>query len=166
MSIRPANPEDAAAIAAIWNVYIRDTTVTFTTDEKSQSDVAGYMAARMTGGMGVFVAEDASGVCGFAASSAFRSGPGYARTLETSVMLKRGASGKGLARALMAAVEDEARAAGVRALVAGISAENAAAIAFHAALGFVEVGRLPGVGRKFERWLDLVLMQKTLTKTH
>lgn len=162
MIIRPATPDDAAQIAGIWNLYIRETTVTFTTDEKSPADVIAYIEARQSGGMTVMVAEDGEGVSGFAAASVFRSGPGYDRTRETSVMLGDGLSGRGRGRALMAAVEAHARNAGITALVAGISGENDAAIAFHARLGFQQVGLMPGVGRKFGRQLDLVLMQKTM----
>ncbi|MEL7255863.1 MAG: N-acetyltransferase family protein [Pseudomonadota bacterium] len=162
MIIRPATHADAGAIAEIWNHYIRDTTVTFTTDEKTADDVTAYIDARQTDGMSVVVAQTAAGLMGFAAASSFRSGPGYARTLESSVMLRDGASGAGMGRALMQAVEDAARRGGATALVAGISGENDAAMAFHARLGFADVGRMPGVGQKFGRALDLVLMQKTL----
>lgn len=162
MIIRPAAHTDAGVIADIWNHYIRETTVTFTTDEKTSEDVAAYIDARQSNGMRVVVAEREGDVIGFAAASSFRSGPGYARTLETSVMLRDGASGGGAGRALMESVEDAARTGGAGALIAGISGENDGAIAFHARLGFEEVGRMPGVGRKFDRSLDLVLMQKTL----
>ncbi|MEO0751357.1 MAG: N-acetyltransferase family protein [Pseudomonadota bacterium] len=162
MKIRRATPEDAAAIVAIWTPYIRTTTVTFTTGEKTPEAVTDYIEARQTDGKTVLVAEAEGGILGFAATSEFRSGPGYACTLETSVMLGAGASGHGTGRALMTAVEDHARAESIHALVAGISGENAAAIAFHARLGFVQVAHMPGVGRKFDRWLDLILMQKTL----
>ncbi|MEM6589794.1 MAG: N-acetyltransferase family protein [Pseudomonadota bacterium] len=162
MITRPANHADAGAIAEIWNHYIRDTTVTFTTDEKAPAEVAAYIDARCSGGMSVVVAEDDTGVIGFAAASSFRSGPGYARTLETSVMLRDGASGKGAGRHLMKAVEATARVGGAGALVAGISGENDGAVVFHARFGFEEVGRMPGVGQKFGRALDLVLMQKRL----
>lgn len=162
MIIRAATHADTGAIAGIWNHYIRETTVTFTTDEKTSEDVAAYIDARQSGGMSVVVAEREKDVIGFAAASLFRSGPGYARTLETSVMLRDGASGDGAGRALMEVVEDAARKGGAGALVAGISGENDGAIAFHNRLGFQKVGRMPGVGQKFGRALDLVLMQKTL----
>ncbi|MEL6648741.1 MAG: N-acetyltransferase family protein [Pseudomonadota bacterium] len=162
MKPRRAEAGDAGAIASIWNHYIRNTTVTFTTDEKSENQVADYIAGRQSDGACVFVLKESGTLTGFSASSPFRSGPGYAHTLETSVMLVTGASGAGRGRALMHAVEAEARAHPIRALVAGISGENDAAIRFHSALGFDKVGRMPGVGRKFDRLLDLVLMQKTL----
>ncbi len=162
MIIRPATHADADAICAIWNVYIRDTTVTFTTTEKTSADICAYIDARQSGGKAVFVAEDERGVEGFAASSEFRSGPGYAQVLENSVMLTAQASAKGTGRALMQAIEKKAKEGGIHALVAGISGDNDAAIAFHAAIGFEEVGRMPEVGTKFGRRLDLVLMQKRL----
>lgn len=162
MIIRAADRADAGAIAAIWNVYIRDTTVTFTTQEKTPDDVAAYIDARQSGDLSVYVADENSTILGFAAASPFRSGPGYAHTLETSVMLREGASGAGAGRALMDAVEASARAGGAGALIAGVSGENEGAQAFHARIGFKEVGRMPGVGQKFGRALDLILMQKTL----
>ncbi len=162
MNIRRATQSDAGRIAEIWNLYIRDTTVTFTTAEKSSADVTTYIEARQSNGMTVVVAEDDGQIRGFAAASVFRSGPGYDHTRETSVMLANGQSGQGTGRALMTAVEAQARDDGIGALVAGISGDNDAAIAFHRKLGFQQVGRMPGVGRKFGRWLDLVLMQKML----
>lgn len=162
MIVRAATHADAGAIAGIWNHYIRETTVTFTTDEKTSADVTAYIDARQSGGKCVVVAEREGDVVGFAAASSFRSGPGYARTLETSVMLRDGASGGGAGRALMQAVEATARRGGAGALIAGISGKNEGAVAFHANLGFEEVGRMPGVGQKFGRRLDLVLMQKML----
>lgn len=162
MNIRRATRSDAGRIADIWNLYIRDTTVTFTTEEKSSANVTTYIEARQSHGMTVVVAEDGGQIRGFAAASLFRSGPGYDHTRETTVMLAKGQSGQGTGRALMAAVEAQARDDGIAVLVAGISGDNHAAIAFHEKLGFRQVGRMPGVGRKFDRWLDLVLMQKML----
>ena len=77
-------------------------------------------------------------------------------------MLDTPAQGGGVGRALMTAIEAHARSNGVHSLWAGISAENPGGVGFHRALGFVHVARLPEVGFKFGRWMDLVLMQKIL----
>ena len=155
--IRPARPDDAPAIAAIWNRIIRETVVTFTTDEKDPLTIASAMATQP-----FWVTEDSGAILGFATYSQFRGGPGYARTMEHSVHVAQGAEGRGYGRAMMAVLEDHARASGIHSLFAGISAENAAGIAFHAALGYAHAARLPQVGWKFDRWHDLVLMQKFL----
>lgn len=159
MSIRAAAPEDAGAIAGIWNPYIRETAVTFTTEEKTEAGLAADIAARPGA---FFVACENDAVLGFATAFAFRGGPGYRHTLEHTVQLAPGARGRGLGRALMTGLEDALRDRGAHVLVAGVSGENAAGIAFHAAIGFETVGRMPQVGHKFGRWMDLVLMQKIL----
>ena len=156
--IRPAAPADAPGIAALVNPVIRDTAITFTTAEKSPADIA----EAITRSQAYFVATEGARVIGYASYFQFRGGPGYARTMEHSITLAPEARGKGLGRQLMAMLEDSARRRGAHALIAGISGENPAGVAFHAAIGFREVGRLPQVGRKFGRWLDLVLMQKLL----
>lgn len=159
MIIRSARAADAAAICGIWNRIIRDSLVTFTTDEKSEASVAADLSE---GGDAFLVAETAGEVAGFATFGAFRSGPGYAFTAEHSIQLAPGARGRGIGRALMARLEEVASAAGVHSLIAGVSGANPGGIAFHAAIGFAEVARLPEVGFKNGRWLDLVLMQKFL----
>lgn len=161
----PATDADILAIGRVWNHYIRNSSATFTADEKSEDDLRIYIETRLSGAVPVLVArQQGQGAClGFAAASPFRSGPGYAHSLETSVMLAPEATRQGAGRALMEEVEARARRAGVHVLVAGISGENSDALAFHTCIGFEEVGRMPEVGFKFERWLDLVLMQKLLT---
>jgi phosphinothricin acetyltransferase len=157
--IRPALPQDAPAIAEIWNRVIRETTQTFTTVEKSADDIA----TRIAQGAPWWVAEDKRQVLGHATYGPFRSGPGYAQTMEHSIHLADGAKGKGLGRALMATLEGHARTAGIHVMVAGISGDNAAGLAFHTALGYAEVGRMPEVGQKWGQRLHLVLMQKILS---
>ena len=78
------------------------------------------------------------------------------------MILAGDARGQGVGRALMARLEDHARTQGIHVLIAGVSGENEAAIAFHRAIGFTEAARLPEVGRKFGRWMDLVLLHKRL----
>ena len=159
MTIRPAQAQDAAAMAAIWNPIIRDSAITFTTEEKTPEAIAAMLAAPE----GVWlVAEEGGALLGFAGYGPFRGGPGYAASREVTVHLAADARGRGLGRALMQALEAEARAAHIHVLIAGISGENPGAVAFHAALGFEEVGRMPEVGQKFGRWMTLLLMQKIL----
>lgn len=160
--IRPATAADAAAIHAIWTPIIRDTTVTFSSAERTEEEVAQFIADRQTRGRAVFVAGVAGRVAGFATYDQFRGGNGYVHAMEHSVLLGPEARGQGIGRALMQAVEDHARASGAHTMVAGVSGENAAGIAFHAAIGYEQCGIMPQSGRKFGRWLDLVLMQKIL----
>ena len=108
-------------------------------------------------------AADDGRVLGFASYDQFRAGNGYVHAMEHTVILAPEAHGRGLGRALMTAIEEHARIRGGHSMVAGVSGENAAGIAFHRALGYAHVGLLPQSGRKFGRWLDLVLMQKFLS---
>ena len=156
--IRPATNVDVPAIQRLWNIAIRETLITFNSAEKSPTEVAEAIEQFDT----FLVAEIAGRVIGFAALFPFRSGAGYALTKEHSIMLDADARGNGIGRALMAALEDAARAQGVHSLIAGISASNPDGEPFHAAVGFGAVGRVKQAGRKFDQWHDLVLMQKLL----
>ncbi|WP_372841226.1 N-acetyltransferase family protein [Phaeovulum sp.] len=160
--IRPAEPRDLARIMAFWNPMIRDTTVTFSSEEKTEAGLTEMIATRRAAGYEFLVAEEDGQVMGVATYAQFRGGNGYAHAMEHTIVLAPEAHGRGFGRALMSALEAHAKAAGCHVLVAGVSAENAAGLAFHASIGFVETGRMPETGRKFGRWLDLVLMQKTL----
>lgn len=159
MILRQADPRDIAPILDFWNPLIRETSVTFTTLEKTPDTLAADIAAR---GAAFQVAEEQGILLGFATYGTFRSGPGYAHTAEHTVILAPDARGRGVGRALMTRLEDGARGANLHVLVAGVSGENTGAIAFHRAIGFAEVARMPEVGRKFGRWMDLVLLQKIL----
>lgn len=162
MNLRDATPKDARAIATIWNPYIRDTATTFTTCEKTPEGIAADIAARHGEGHAFVVVERGGAIVGFATYAQFRGGPGYAHSMEHSVIVAPGAQGQGVGQTLMAALVHRARAAGVHVLVAGVSHENPSAIAFHEALGFRRVGEMPEAGRKFGRWMDLILLQKVL----
>ncbi len=161
--IRAARNADLAAILAIWNPVIRDTLVTFNATEKSEADLAAMIGERVAAGYAFLVAEEGGTLAGFATYSQFRGGIGYARTMEHTVILSPAAHGRGIGRALMAAVEDHARNGGAHSMFAGVSGANPEGRAFHAAIGYREVATLREVGWKFGRYLDLVLMQKLLT---
>ena len=158
MTIRPATSADAATISAFWTPQILNTVVTFNSVPKSAPDVAQMISERPC----FLVYEDAGEVQGFVTYDQFRGGVGYAHTMEHTIILAPQAAGKGAGRALMDAACGQAKAESVHSLWAGISAENAAGVAFHEKVGFDHVAVLPEVGRKFGRWFDLVLMQKRL----
>jgi len=158
MIVRDALTEDAAMIAAFWNPQILKTVVTFNSIPKSPDDIIGMIHDRPC----FLVVEVDGAVVGFVSYDQFRGGIGYAHTMEHTIILAPAASGQGAGRALMQAAMVHARARHVHSLWAGVSGENAAGVAFHKALGFEQVAVLPQVGRKFDRWMDLVLMQKRL----
>jgi L-amino acid N-acyltransferase YncA len=160
--VRSAELGDCAAIAAILLPIISQSIITFNSVVKSADDIVQMLADKARDGHAVFVAEDAGRVVGYATYGQFRSGIGYAQTMEHSIALAPEAAGKGLGRALMVAVEAHARAGGAHSMIAGVSAPNTAGHDFHAALGYVVLATLPQVGRKFDQWLDLIVMQKFL----
>ena len=96
--IRDAAPDDAPAVADIWNHYIRDTLVTFNFAEKSVADVAADITARQAQGHGFFVAQSDVGIVGFATYGQFRGGVGYAHTMEHTVQLHPDHYGGGVGR--------------------------------------------------------------------
>ena len=162
MKIRDATTADAGAIARFWNPMIRDTVVTFNSVPKSDADVSALIRERQTAGHGFFVAQENETLLGFASYAQFRAGPGYAHTMEHTIIVAPEGQGRGIGRALMNALEDHARRAGAHSMFAGVSAENAVGIRFHEVAGYRTVSVIPEVGCKFDRWMDLVLMQKFL----
>ncbi|MFQ5438143.1 MAG: GNAT family N-acetyltransferase [Paracoccaceae bacterium] len=163
MTIRPARISDIAAIAAIWNPVIRETVATFNDIEKTPEMLADTLAAKAEAGYPFLVSQTPRArIVGFGTYGRFRASNGYRHTMEHTIILRSDARGKGMGRRMMTALQDHARAARVHSMFACISHENSGAIAFHTALGYREVARLPEVGHKFDRWFDLVLMQKML----
>lgn len=160
--IRAATEADSAGVLSVWNPIIRDTLVTFTDADKTAEGIAASLAEKAAAGHAFLVAVEGEAVLGFATFGQFRAGPGYRHTFEHTIMLGPAARGRGLGRALMTELEHCARAAGGHSMFAGISAANPDGVAFHEAIGYGDVARLPEVGRKFGQWLDLVLMRKHL----
>lgn len=154
--IRTATIDDAPAIRKIWNDLICNTTVTFNSVEKTLEEVTAFLHDHP-----VFVA-DTGQVVGYASYGPFRGGVGYQHIAEHSIVLDQSARGQGLGRQLMSQIGTHAKESKIKSLIAGVSGENAEAQAFHRQLDFVEVGRIPHAGFKFDRWIALVLMQKHL----
>jgi phosphinothricin acetyltransferase len=160
--VRDATLEDAADILAIYNHAALNTTAVWSDGPADLSSRREWILARQQAGYPVMVAMRGSDVVGFASFGDFRPWPGYRHTVENSVYVGERHHRHGVGRSLMAALIERATALDKHAMIAGIEAANAASIALHASLGFAEVGRMPEVGCKFGRWLDLVLMQKRL----
>jgi phosphinothricin acetyltransferase len=158
---RPATLDDAAAISAIYNHYVRHSTATYEETPESLDERLRWME-----GHGphhpVIVAEDAGNVSGWASLSRFHSRCAYRFTVENSVYVHPDHLRKGIGRALMIDLIAAARALGHHTIIAGISADQEPSLRLHTGLGFVEVARLREVGFKFGRWLDVVYMQLML----
>ncbi len=161
MRVRVAGPDDLPAILAITNDAILNSTALFEYEARSLEQQRAWFDDKRAGGWPVLVADD-GGVAGFATFGPFRDRPAYATTVEHSVYVEGSRRAQGVGRLLVEALIAEARVREVHTMIGGIDASNAGSLAFHAALGFVEVGLLPQVGRKFGRWLDLIFMAKLL----
>lgn len=159
MKVRQARFQDASEITKIWNFEITKGVSTFNSQEKAEDEVRDLILAR---GPAFQVAEQDNAVIGFATYFPFRGGVGYAYSKEHTIYLDPTARGLGAGRALMNALLLVAKRENVHSMLAGIGSENEAGVRFHTALGFDEVARVPEVGYKFGRWMDLILMQKLL----
>ena len=114
-------------------------------------------------GLPWLVLEDGGNVIGFAYGNWFKPRPAYRFSVEDSIYLAPEAAGKGLGRALLAELLAKLQAGGVRKVMAVIGdSSNAGSVGVHAALGFERVGVVKSCGWKFDRWLDIVLMEKSL----
>jgi len=111
------------------------------------------------------LAETGGSVCGYAYASPWRPKPGYRHTVEDSVFLSPGCTGRGIGSALLGSLLAGCAAAGARQVIAVIADTGSdASAALHRRFGFTQAGLLSGVGRKHGRWIDTVLMQKGLTQ--
>lgn len=163
MLIRHATPEHLPGITAIYNDAVAHTTAIWNDKLVDVDNRRQWLEQRRAAGYPVLVAiDDAGGVAGYASFGDFRAFDGYRFTVEHSVYVHREQRRQGVARKLLVQLIEEACAIGKHVMVAAIEAENTPSIELHAALGFVQTGRMAEVGTKFGRWLDLVWMQRTL----
>jgi L-amino acid N-acyltransferase YncA len=162
VKIRDAGVGDAAAINALYNALIPNTTVAWTEQLEDVATRRKWLLEQQRAGNPVVVAEDGGRVIGFAAYEDFRHSKweGYRFTVEHSVHVEGGHHGAGVGQALMEALMARAAADGKHVMIGAIDADNERSIRFHQKLGFTEVARMPELGFKFGRWLDLVLMQR------
>jgi len=163
--IRHATDGDLPAIRHLFNVLIPTTTIAWRDHPADEDEIAEWFADQQEHGYPVLVAELDGEVVGYTCWSRFRGGPrfpGYRHTVELTVHVDGDHQGRGIGSALLEHLIDEAGERDVHVLVAGIDADNAGSLALHRRLGFQEVARMPEVGRKHDRWLDLVLVQRII----
>lgn len=163
--VRDALDGDMPVVRDLYNALIPTTTIAWTETRETVRARMAWFRAQQRAGNPVLVAEQAGTVVGFASYASFRGEgrwPGYRHTVEHTIHIDQDHWGRGLGRVLLEALMERARAADIHVMVAAVDAENAESVRFHERLGFSVVGRMPEVGRKFDRWLDLVLMQRIL----
>lgn len=161
--ITDAAAADAAAMAEIYAHHVLHGTATFETAPPDAAGMADRLARVQRAAWPWLVARDASGaVVGYAYVMQFRDRPAYRFSCEDSVYVRHDRRGEGIGAALLSALIPAAEACGFRQMFAVIGGAEPASIALHARLGFVEAGRMRGIGRKFGRWLDTVYMQRAL----
>lgn len=161
--VRPVEERDLPAIVAIYNDVIETSSTIWREEPTSLGERTEWLTEVSAHGYPVFVAADASGLLGFIASEPFRPWPGYATTCEHSIHVRQDVRSRGVGSRLLATMEPALRERGAHAMVAGIDSDNDGSVRFHARAGFVEVGRMPEIGRMRGVWHDLVLVQKILT---
>jgi phosphinothricin acetyltransferase len=152
---------DGEAIREIYNAEVLGSTVTFDLVARTAADQQEWMAAHQ-GVYPVLVATEDDEVIGFAALSPYRPRPAYATTAEDSIYVAGHARGRGIGRALLAGLMEEASAHGFHSVMGRVVGDHEVSIALHRSLGFDLVGVEREVGRKFGRWLDVAVMQKML----
>lgn len=161
--IRPSLIEDIQAIAAIYTHHVLTGTGTFEVEPPTPADMAVRRDDVLSKGLPYLVAADGKTVLGFAYCNWFKLRPAYRFSAEDSIYLTPGAQGLGLGRALLAELMAQAENAGVRKLIAVIGdSANVGSIGVHVSAGFAHVGVIKSCGWKFNRWLDVVMMDKSL----
>lgn len=157
--VRAATREDVPGILDIYNHAVLHTTATYDLQPVSLESRLAWFDGKVAAGWPIWVAQESREVIGWATYGPFREKAGYNLTAEHSVYVRDGQRGKGIGRLLMRPLIEDARKRGLHVLIGGVDADNAGSIAFHRSLGFEAGTPLRQVGRKFDRWLDVLFMQ-------
>ncbi|GLS14878.1 GNAT family N-acetyltransferase [Hydrogenophaga electricum] len=161
--IRPSREDDLDAITRIYAHHVLHGTGTFETTPPTAAEMALRRADVLSKGLPWLVVEEAGQVLGYAYGNWFKPRPAYRFSVEDSIYLAPEAAGRGLGRALLAELLGTLERSGIRKVMAVIGdSANAGSVGVHTAAGFAHVGVMRSCGWKFGRWLDIVLMEKTL----
>jgi phosphinothricin acetyltransferase len=163
LSIRPTLPADIPAITRIYAHAVKHGTATFELEPPDEAEMLRRFDKLRAGAFPYIVAEIEGAVAGYAYAGAFRERPAYRFTVEDSIYIAPDIHRRGIGRALLMRLIEEAEAAGFRQMMAVIGdSAQAGSIGVHRACGFEDAGVFKAVGFKFGRWLDTVQMQRTL----
>ncbi|RQP25974.1 GNAT family N-acetyltransferase [Piscinibacter terrae] len=161
--LRPSTAQDLPAITAIYAWNVTNGTGTFELDAPDQAEMTRRRDDVLSKGLPWLVAERDGQVLGYAYANHFRPRKAYRFCVEDSIYLADGTRGQGIGRLLLAELMSQCEARGARQMLAVIGdSNNASSIGVHRTLGFEQTGILQSVGWKFNRWLDVVLMQRSL----
>ncbi|MEQ1900634.1 MAG: N-acetyltransferase family protein [Devosia sp.] len=162
IAFRPFDWSDVPAITAIYRHYVEATVITFETESPSEAVMADRFGKMLDLGHPIIVAEAEAGPIGYAYASFYRPRAAYRFTCEDSIYLAPDAVGKGTGGALLAKLLEASKSHGFKQMLAVITAERANSIRLHEKHGFRMIGRYEALGFKFDRWLDIVHMQRAL----
>lgn len=163
VSVRAAGRDDLPALAAIYTPYVARTVITFETEPPDGAAWAARFDAVTARGLPFLVAESDGEVVGYAYAAPWKERAAYRHTVEDAIYLAPGSTGRGVGRLLLDALLAACGAAGVQQVVAVLAdSGDPASVRLHARCGFREVGRLERVGFKHGRWVDTLLMQRSL----
>lgn len=163
MQIRDCLPDDIAAVRRIYSHHVTHGLGTFETETPALAEMQSRHAQITRAGFPYLVGTEEGRIVGYAYANQFRPRAAYRYSVEDSIYVAPDATGRGYGRALLAALIERCAGLGLRQMIAVIGdSSNLGSIAVHRACGFVDAGLLKGVGRKFDRWVDVVLMQRCL----
>ncbi len=160
--LRPFAWSDVPAITAIYRHYVDNTAITFDTEAPGEEAIAEKYAALKKLGHPLIIAERDGRLAGYAYASFYRPRAAYRFTAEDSIYLDPAQTGRGLGRLLLTELLAQSKAFGFKQMLAVITADTANSIAIHEKFGFTRVGYYSSVGYKFDRWHDIVHLQKAL----
>lgn len=164
IEIRPVTSADAARIVAIYNRYVADTTISFEEQPVPEAEMAERIRDVADAGLPWLVAVHEGEPVGYAYATRWRARPAYRHSVESTVYLADGASGRGWGTLLVGRLIEQLRAAGLRTVIVGIAQPNARSVALHERLGFRKVAHFADVGYKFGRWIDVGYWQLSLAQ--
>ena len=161
-AIRAASPADAEQIAHIYNFYVANTVITFEEKAVSVDEMSARIAEVQSQGLPWLVAVTSGEIVGYSYATRWKSRSAYRHSVETTIYLKDGVSGRGIGKTLYSALFPILRQQGMHAVIGGAALPNAASVALHERLGFERVATFRQVGFKHDRWIDVAYWQLLL----